>query len=80
MAAEVQWDIRRDGRAWGSEAWSRYGLVPSKIEMIDGRLFWHEEDRLVMLALLLENVGVDWAVRIGDPEVWRAAVSGLPAS
>jgi hypothetical protein len=30
-----------------------------------------------MLALLLENVGTDKAVRIGDPDIWRAALDGL---
>jgi hypothetical protein len=30
-----------------------------------------------MLALLLEKVGADKAVRIGTPEIWRAAVAGL---
>jgi hypothetical protein len=33
--------------------------------------------RLTLLALLLENVGTDQAVRLGDPEVWRAAVRDL---
>ena len=32
------------------------------------------EERLQMLGLLLENVGVDAAVRLGDPQVWRDAV------
>jgi hypothetical protein len=31
-------------------------------------------DRYV-LGLLLENVGVDAAVRLGDPQVWREAVA-----
>ncbi len=42
-----------------------------------GKLFWSERDRRVLLALLLENVGADAAVRLGDPHVWRAAVAGL---
>ena len=75
----VAWDIRRAGRAWGSEAMARYQLTPEKIEMIDGRLFWSDEDRLTMLGLLLENVGADAAVRLGDPAVWKAAVADLPA-
>jgi hypothetical protein len=29
------------------------------------------------MGLLLENVGVDRVVRLGDPEVWRAAVREL---
>jgi hypothetical protein len=71
------WDIQREGRRWRTEAMSRYELTPEKIELIDGRLFWRDDERLTMLALLLENVGADAAVRLGDPEVWRAAVAGL---
>ena len=77
---EIQWDLRPEGRAWEAEAMSRYYMTPEKIELIDGKLFWSEEERLTMLALLLENVGVNQAVRIGNPDVWRAAVANLPAS
>ncbi|HKE91312.1 MAG TPA: hypothetical protein VKB45_13330 [Gemmatimonadales bacterium] len=73
----VAWDIRRAGRAWGNEAMARYQLAPEKIEMVKGRLFWSEEDRVTMLALLLENVGIDQAVRLGDPREWKAAVEAL---
>jgi hypothetical protein len=52
-------------------------LTPEKIELIQGRLFCSEEDRVVVLALLLENLGADKAVRLGDPNVWRAAVEHL---
>jgi hypothetical protein len=72
----VDWDIRREGRAWGGdEAMQRLDLTPEKFAMIEGRLFWDEEERLLLLGLLLENVGVDAAVRLGDPNVWRAAVA-----
>ena len=71
------WDIHRDGRAWGGEAMSRYQMTPEKTEMIGGKLFGTEEERLTMLALLLENVGADQAVRLGNPSIWRAAVAGL---
>ena len=27
-----------------------------------------------MLALLLENVGIDAAVRLGDPAIWKQAI------
>jgi hypothetical protein len=75
----LRWDIRRTGRAWmADEAMGRYELTPEKFEMIDGKLFWEDDQRLTLLALLLENVGVDEAVRLGDPEVWRAAVRDLP--
>lgn len=74
----VDWDIRREGRAWrGDEARERFELTPEKLEMNKGRLLWDEEERLLLLGLLLENVGVDAAVRLGDPDVWRAAVAEL---
>jgi hypothetical protein len=78
-AAAVRWDIRRDGRAWhGDEADDRYQLTPEKFEMYEGRLFWSHEERLLLLGLLLENLGADAAVRLGDPQVWRDAVASLP--
>jgi len=73
----VTWDIRRDGHAWGGEAMSRYEMTPEKTEMVAGKLYGTEEERLTMLALLLENVGTDHAVRVGNPDIWRAAVDGL---
>ncbi len=73
----VNWDIRRVGRAWGDDAHDRWQLTPEKFEMYEGRLFWSDEERLLLLGLLLENVGADAAVRLGDPTVWRAAVASL---
>lgn len=76
---DVPWEIRREGRRWrAEEARERFALTPEKFEMVDGKLFWSDRDRVVLLALLLENVGVDQAVRLGRPEVWRAAVHALP--
>ena len=73
-----QWDIRREGRAWnGDEAEDRYFSAPEKMEMVDGKLYCDDAQRLHILALLLENVGVDAAVRLGDPQVWRDAVAEL---
>jgi hypothetical protein len=71
------WDIQAEGRAWRSEAMDRYALTPEKLEMIGGKLLYDDEERLTLLALLLENVGADAAVRLGDPGVWRAAVAKL---
>jgi len=72
------WDIRRKGRAWSPEEWDvRRELTPEKIELSRGKLFWTDEDRLSMLALLLENLGADQAVRLGDPRVWREAIARL---
>jgi hypothetical protein len=76
--AEVHWDIRREGRAWiGDEGLARFQLTPEKFEMWQGKLFFSEAERMTMLGLLLENVGADRAVRLGNPEVWRSAVRTL---
>ena len=80
LFGEVAWDIRNAGRTWrGEEARLRYALLPPKLELIQGRLLWDDEERRLVLGLLLENLGADEAVRLGAPEVWRAAVAKLPA-
>jgi len=40
-------------------------------------MFWSDEERLNMLALLLENLSIDHAVCLGDPRVWREAIAKL---
>ena len=52
---------------------------PDRIELLEGRLFASEEERLSMLRALLEQLGADKVVQLGDPEVWRRAVAKLPA-
>lgn len=73
------WNIGADGRQWTREEIEEkyYNYCPDKIELIEGRMFWSDEQRLAMLALLLENVGVAAAVRLGDPSVWKDAVKQL---
>jgi hypothetical protein len=70
------YDIRRDGHPITGGA-ERLTTVP-KLEMTRGKLFNCDEDRLHVLALLLESVGIDAAVRLGPPDLWRAAVAELP--
>jgi hypothetical protein len=76
----IRWDIRREGHAWGAEALDRLELAPEKLEMIAGKLYWDDEERLTMLGLLLENVGIDKAIRLGDPRLWREAIAALPGA
>lgn len=75
------WDIRRQGHplegGFRSEKWQ---ATPEKIEMVKGCAFDEGDGRSAMLGVLLENVGADAVVRMGDPEVWRAAVAGLKGS
>jgi hypothetical protein len=63
----VCWNIGRQGRAWtGEEACDRWELTSEKFEMDRGKLFWDETQRLTLLALVLENVGADQAVRLSQ--------------
>ncbi len=76
-----EFDIRREGRGWPGEEMDRrwrHPTMPEDMELIDGRMFGTDEYRLMVLGCLLENVGVDAAVRMGNPEVWREAVRSLP--
>ncbi len=71
----VAWDIRRAGRAWkGEEARARFALTPEKFEMLEGRLFFSHGERLLLLGLLLENVGIDQALRLAPLTLWQEAL------
>jgi hypothetical protein len=58
----------------------RFEMAPEKLEMTKGKLLWSDQERIKLLGLLLENVGADQAVRLGDPDVWIAAVEDLKRS
>ncbi|HEX8128704.1 MAG TPA: hypothetical protein VF527_06335 [Pyrinomonadaceae bacterium] len=71
------WDIHREGRQWkGEEFDRRIYQAPEKIEFVGG-IFTNEEERLTVLAMLLENLGIDQVVRLGNPADWKAAVAEL---
>jgi len=78
-----EFDIRREGRAWSTEEierkW-RHPMMPEDMELVGGKMFGLEEYRLIVLGFLLESVGADAAVRLGDPEVWREAIDNLEIS
>ena len=72
----LDWDIRNEGRAWKTEEieYKYQTICPEKIELIEGKLFWSDRQRLSMIGLLLENMGVDVVVKFGDIEVWKEAI------
>ncbi len=71
------WDIDLDGRTWTVDEWYARGEnLPEKFELIDGRMFWSQEERLALLAALLEQVGLTEAVRLAPRERWLAALDG----
>lgn len=74
----AKYEITLEGRAWGpDEALARHDELPQKIEMVRGKLFLSDAERIVVMAALLEQMGAAAAVRIGDPDVWRSAVREL---
>lgn len=81
-APEITWDIRREGRSWKGEEFRARAdhLMELNFEISGGKLFWSEETRRMVLAMLLENVGMDAAVRLGDPERWREAIDAASRS
>jgi hypothetical protein len=77
---ENEWDIRREGREWTGEEFSRrIYQAPEKIEFVGG-IFTSEEERMTVLAMLLENLGIDKVVRLGNPADWQAAVAELDSN
>jgi hypothetical protein len=73
----TKFDIRREGHYVTGGAETMH-TVPS-MDMVQGKLFASDEERLYVLALLLESVGIDVAVRIGPASLWRDAIAELAA-
>ena len=69
------WDIRRKSRQWSTEECERrLYQAPEKIEFVAG-IFGSDRQRLIVLAMLLENLGIDKAVQFGNLEDWKAAIA-----
>jgi len=76
----IDWDIRREGRLWSNEEFDqRIYQEPEKIEYVHG-IFASDRERLIVLGMLLENLGIDRAVRFGRLEDWKAAIEELEKS
>ena len=71
------WDIRRECRRWTPEEFDeRIDQAPEKMEFVAG-IFASERERLNVLGMLLENLGIDKVVRFGRLEEWKAAIAEL---
>jgi hypothetical protein len=73
----IPWKISADPAVLTIEEFrTRYdhANMPEKIEMIRGQLFWSDEQRLHLLAMLLEAVGLHTALSLCPPETVRAAM------
>lgn len=73
----ADWDIRREGHRWTREEFERrIYQAPEKIEFVGG-IFDGERQRITVLAMLLENLGIDKAVQLGNPADWKTAIDDL---
>ena len=62
----IEWDIRRAGRQWSHEEFDRrIDQAPEKIEYVNG-IFASNRERLNVMGMLLENLGIDRAVRFEE--------------
>ena len=68
-------DIRLSGRQWGADEMWRHDDLPGRLDLIRGQLCLDEEQRLLLLAALLEHVGTMRAVQLGPIEPWLRAVA-----
>jgi len=66
-----------EGRLWSHEEFDqRIYQAPEKIEFVDG-IFASDRQRRIMLGMLLENLGIDRAIRFGKLEDWKAAIADV---
>ena len=75
---DIHWKIAAEpATLTRDEFWARYQHVnmPEKFEATHGKLFWNDEQRLHVLAMLLEAVGLKKALSLCPPETVRAALS-----
>ena len=71
----MDWDIALGGRPWTTvELSARIDLIPERIEVIGGKMLRLDAERLTLLAMLLENVGMLAAVQLGSAGMWKLAV------
>lgn len=74
---DISWKISGEPASLDrDEFWARYrhANMPEKFEAMQGKLFWSDEQRLHVLAMLLEAVGLRRALELCPPEVVSAAV------
>jgi hypothetical protein len=71
-------DIGLEGRRWTVKRFHELDdVLPEKFELIDGKLFWSERERLGMLGAMLEQVGLAKAVTLAPKKLWLQALDQL---
>ena len=81
--APISWRIEAEPvMLTPEEFWARYDHLnmPEKFESSKGMLFWSEEQRLHVLGMLLESIGLRRALALCSPEAIRAASTNSESS
>ena len=68
-------EIGLEGRLWTVDRlYALDTVLPEKMELIDGKLFWSERHRIGMLSAMLEQVGLVETVKQAPKELWLEAL------
>lgn len=76
---QLHWKVGLKGRRWSSdEIELRWRLIPEKFECLSGE-FLEDGQRLDLLTMLLEQVGVQRAVTLAPRSLWKLALDHYDA-
>ncbi len=67
---DYSWKFDREGRAWhGDETLERNNLLPdsARIEIHQGKLLFSDDERMTLLAMLIENIGIAKLIEFLSP-------------
>lgn len=71
-------DIGLEGKRWTVKRFHELDdVLPEKFELIDGKLFWSERERLGLLGAMLEQIGLAKAVTLAPKALWMQALEQL---
>jgi hypothetical protein len=71
-------DIGLEGKRWTVHRYHALDdVLPEKMELLDGKLFHGERQRLGMLGTMLEQVGLAKAVTLAPKALWLQALDQL---
>ena len=73
-----RFNIGLDGHLWNVDRYYELDdVLPEKMELLEGKLFHGERQRLGMLAAMLEQVGLEKAVTLAPKALWLEALEKL---
>ncbi len=71
-----EWPVERTPKRFsGDEFSAMVDRFPARVDCCDGMIGENHQQRLLMLAILIENVGIDEVVKIGPLQLWIDAVN-----